>query len=91
MALGFMLADYWCENETVLYPPPALGGQFYLNAVAGAAKKGWREELRILEQQKLVKRGRLPSDDCCQDPEWHCPRCGRHRQSLYLPCLCEAA
>lgn len=42
MALGAFLADFFYENEEVLYPPPNMGGQYYIEYVCNeAAHRGW--------------------------------------------------
>lgn len=57
MRLGAMLADFFYENEDVLYPPPAKGGRKYLDYCRDAAKHGWEKAeavLRIERRQKSL-------------------------------------
>lgn len=49
MSWGALMADFFFENEDVLYPPEErhlhgrIGGQYYLNYCARAAREGWQE------------------------------------------------
>jgi hypothetical protein len=58
MAMGWMQADFFYENEDVLYPPPAQGGQRYLHYVDGAARLGWETAQAMLESEQNEKRRR---------------------------------
>jgi hypothetical protein len=60
MGLGFLLAEFFCENEEVLYPRAAgySGGGRYLHFVAGAVRQGWEtaaEQLK-LEREEADRR-----------------------------------
>jgi hypothetical protein len=63
MAAGAILADFWYENEEVLYPPPAAGGHYYLSYVNQAAHEGWEvADARLLaERQAKQERAVTPS------------------------------
>lgn len=52
MRTGALLADFFYENEHVLYPPPRLqGGERYLGYIEQAARGGWAPaELTLREQ-----------------------------------------
>lgn len=100
MAMLFMLADFWYENEDLLYPKPRYqGADYLLREVTRAAKQGWQVAQAKLQKEKEQKRAReraptlvlsapvaCPLIDCDNDPEWHCPQCGKHLASVYLPC-----
>ena len=59
MALLFMLADFWYENEDLLYPRPRFqGADYLLRAVGRAAKNGYQSEVDRLEAEKARKRER---------------------------------
>jgi hypothetical protein len=58
MGVGFLLADFFFENEEVLYPQALghLGGKKYLRFVKHAAERGWRYavvELRAEQEARL--------------------------------------
>lgn len=62
MALVFMLADFWYENEDLLYPKPKFqGADYLLRAIERAAKNGYQSEVERLEGEKLAKRQREQS------------------------------
>jgi hypothetical protein len=58
MALGFLCADFFYENENVLYPPSEgfLGGEKYLRGLKGAVALGWRAAMDWLEDERRRKR-----------------------------------
>jgi len=53
MTVGFLLADFFFENEEVLYPKPAKGGDYYLDACEVAARNGWRQADEQLKAAKV--------------------------------------
>ena len=56
MGLGFLFADFFYENENVLYPPSRYrGGQMYLDFCGGAAHLGWEHARQLLAEQRLAK------------------------------------
>lgn len=57
MTTGMMMADFFYENEEVLYPTDrgAAGGGYYLGACWMAAKHGWRTAAAKLAEQKKAK------------------------------------
>lgn len=55
MAVGGMMADFFFENEEVLYPPPAKGGKKYLDYVRDAARFGWERAEAALRVERAVK------------------------------------
>lgn len=61
MTLGFFLADFFYENEEVLYPPEQgyAGGGYYLERCREAAEAGWRSaQVRLNgERQRSAERG----------------------------------
>lgn len=62
MSLGCVLADFFFENEDVLYPPSQgfAGGTYYLRALAEAPKVGWEAvvgRIRSERQNATVRRG----------------------------------
>lgn len=67
MEAGFMLADFFFENEHVLYPRAKgyRGGFEYLKAIQFAAQNGWESTQRQLrEQQSRIRemvQGCLPT------------------------------
>lgn len=61
MAAGAVMADFWYENEDVLYPPPAMGGRKYLSYLATAARDGWEAADATLQAERAAKRGEPPS------------------------------
>lgn len=59
MALLFMLADFWYENEDILYPRPRWqGADYLLRAVRRATQNGYESEITRLEDEKAAKRAR---------------------------------
>lgn len=57
MRLGAFLADFFFENEDVLYPPPAKGGRKYLTYLRDATRYGWTKAdavLRIERRQRSL-------------------------------------
>ena len=67
MEAGFMLADFFFENEQELYPRAKgyRGGFEYLKAVQNAARYGWEPTQRQLREQqsklRSVLQGCLPT------------------------------
>jgi hypothetical protein len=55
---AFLYADFFYENEEVLYPPPYRGGHYFLRRLKDAAVLGWRHEAQRLKDQKQAKRER---------------------------------
>jgi len=58
MVLGFFLADFFYENEEVLYPQAhgKLGGKKYLNACRDAAvRRGWQRQWEFLELERRYR------------------------------------
>lgn len=57
MELGFALADFFYENEEVLFPPPQYkGGEKYLEQVQNAARFGYLAAQEWLERESRRKR-----------------------------------
>lgn len=58
MDLGFLMADFFYENENVLYPPSQgfRGGQMYLDFCRGAAYMGWTHASETLSDQRRRKK-----------------------------------
>lgn len=56
MAAGAIFADFWFDNENVLYPPPAAGGQYYLRYLSQAANDGWEAADGRLKAEQAAKR-----------------------------------
>jgi hypothetical protein len=54
MALGFLLSDFFNENENVLYPPEQgfKGGKMWLDYLIGAAEAGWEAAADLLRDQR---------------------------------------
>lgn len=54
MPLGFLLADFFHDNEDVLYPPSDgyQGGERYLTAVRGAVRLGWEAAAEHLGDER---------------------------------------
>lgn len=54
MALGFFLADFFGENEDVLYPPGDgnKGGRMYLGRCSVAYRDGWEVAVGKLAEEK---------------------------------------
>jgi hypothetical protein len=64
MRTGAMLADFFFENEEVLYPD-AKGGKKYLEYVRDATKYGWDKAdavLRVERAQRKVQRSLFDED-----------------------------
>ncbi len=60
MTTGFMLADFFHENEEVLYPPPQFkGGAKYLSECRGAARDGWEHTANRLRLERKYKQAGL--------------------------------
>ena len=58
MCAGFVLADFFWENENVLYPRGrGLGGEMYLRQLAWAGRHGWEGAQAHLEADQRRKRG----------------------------------
>lgn len=62
MAFGAILADFFYENEEVLYPPRGdagpKGGKKYLDYLQGAAYVGWEAAESYLQDEKEAARQR---------------------------------
>jgi hypothetical protein len=56
MAAGLVMADFFFENENVLFPWPAKGGGMYLGAVTEAARKGWMPVAARLADERAARR-----------------------------------
>jgi hypothetical protein len=57
MWLVFLLTDFFCENEDVLYPPPRYAGAAkFMRYIAGAPRVGWDVADEQLEAEKQRKR-----------------------------------
>jgi hypothetical protein len=54
MSLGFLMADFFCENEDVLFPPEQgfEGGGRYARFCRGAVLHGWPAAVAQLEDEK---------------------------------------
>lgn len=63
MDITFLAADFMYENESVLYPPPARGGQMYFNRLRTAIKDGWETAGAILEHEKVGREPPFGTDD----------------------------
>lgn len=68
MAVGAFLADFFFENEQVLYPPRPdgsgpKGGAKYLDYIRHAARFGWEKAEAGLVAERQVKESRLFSDE----------------------------
>lgn len=59
----FLAVDMICENEDVLYPYPAKGGQYTLDAVKAARIRGWHYAVELLHRQRGEKQRRLDEGD----------------------------
>lgn len=57
MTVGFMLADFFHENEEILYPPSMgyKGGAKYLTECRGAARDGWGHAANRLRLERKYK------------------------------------
>lgn len=64
MALGFILADFFRQNEDRLYPPQYgwRGGGKYMSAVIASAKHGWRRTVADLNAEKAEREARRRRD-----------------------------
>ena len=58
MRIAALLTDFFYENEDVLYPPPAKGGQKILDYLRWAAKNGWEKAEAGLRAERELKRAR---------------------------------
>lgn len=58
MAVGFLLVDFFYENEHELYPPPLEGGEYYRRFEEKAVQKGWQAALAQLQAEKANARAR---------------------------------
>lgn len=60
MNLGFVLADFFGENEDHLYPPEQgyAGGNYYVNHLYLARKHGWEYAQNRLAAEKQAKRAK---------------------------------
>lgn len=56
MGLVAILTDFLCENEDVLYPPPAKGGDKFMGFLARAKLFGHDNAIQQLEAEKANKR-----------------------------------
>jgi hypothetical protein len=58
MAAGGIMADFWYENEDVLYPPSAgfLGGEKYAQYLDQAMREGWDAADAVLQGEKAASR-----------------------------------
>lgn len=53
MPLVFLLIDFLCENEDVLFPPPRFrGGQMLMDFIHGARTQGWEIAAQMLADQR---------------------------------------
>lgn len=51
-----ILTDFFYENENVLYPPPAEGGDYFMTYLHGAATEGFGVVEVQLQAEKQQKR-----------------------------------
>ena len=60
MAATAIIADFWYENEDVLYPPTRgfLGGRKYTRYLRKAIEEGWESAEAELQSEKAAKRDR---------------------------------
>ena len=58
MALGFLEADFYFQNENHLYPPEDgfQGGERYMNFLRGSVYLGWQAAVAQLELEKELRR-----------------------------------
>ena len=58
MAAGAIMADFWYENENVLYPPERglLGGEKYSQYLGTAMHDGWEVADAVLQTEKAASR-----------------------------------
>jgi hypothetical protein len=59
MAAGALMADFFYENEHVLYPPPYKGGEMYREFLKHAMQHGWSKAVAGLNAQKQMKQPSL--------------------------------
>lgn len=59
MSLGFLLADFFVENENVLYPPSPTrrGGEMYMDFCRGSVLVGWEASHEYILGQRARKAG----------------------------------
>lgn len=55
MAAGALMADFFYENEHVLYPPPYAGGEKYRDFLKHAMQHGWEKAVAGLRAEKSAK------------------------------------
>lgn len=55
MGAGALLAAFFCENEDVLYPPPAAGGRYYMRFLEQAVSEGWEAATKRLAEERQAK------------------------------------
>ena len=60
MALGFLLADFFYDNEERVHPPRLYfrGGEYYLDHLLDAVCDGWESQALLVEDQRRRKRQR---------------------------------
>ena len=51
----YLLTHFLTENEDVLYPPPAAGGDKLMTELWWARRRGWRHAEARLEAEKAAK------------------------------------
>ncbi len=58
MRLGGLLADFFYENEGILYPPDEgfAGGNYYLGYLHQAARQGWQVADDKLQEERRGRR-----------------------------------
>ena len=59
MHLAFMLTDFFYENENALYPYPARGGPYFMDALKTASRYGHERAQKELEFDQRRKQMRL--------------------------------
>ena len=59
MAAGALMADFFYENEHVLYPPPYSGGEKYREFLKHAMQHGWDKAVAGLRMEKNAKQRSL--------------------------------
>lgn len=55
MKVGGFLADFFCENEDILYPPPAKGGRKYIEYLRWSARHGVDKAQAGLEAEQYLR------------------------------------
>jgi hypothetical protein len=55
MAHAAVHTAFFCENEDVLYPWPAAGGNYFLGFLHTSARRGWIYAVNELQNQKENK------------------------------------